>query len=482
MDSFVFTRHTSDCKYKRDRLHRRCNCPKWVEARFNHERVRRSAATRLWEEADKFRERFEEALTKGLPLSSLRSESAAADPPLLGLTAPPLPPATLQLGNPPAETVSTSHASGSGQPEWAAQTGYPAGTLLPAKQKARVTVEKAVDAYMTDARSRQLKPDTLQKLGRIFEKQLLPWAKTEGIEYLDQLDLDALLTFRSTWTECALVRSKKQERVKGFFWACFRRNFISQVPALGLSKIKTNQVPTDYFPQNEYDTILAAISGYGDPRGGFLDVEDTRTRLRTLTLLMRWSGLRIRDAITLERNRLEGDSLLLYQAKTGQPVYVPLPPYVVKALESIPDGPVANPRYFFWSGNGHPKSAVANWQRSYRRLFQLADIRKPDGKRKRCHPHMFRDTFAVEMLLAGVPIDQVSILLGHSSVKITEKHYAPFVKARQVQLQNSVREAWKVGESPEPEPDNHPPNATSLVSKQNGWGLIDNTKKKVRTG
>jgi hypothetical protein len=55
---------------------------------------------------------------------------------------------------------------------------------------------------------------------------------------------------------------------------------------------------------------------------------------------------------------------------------------------------------------------------------------------------MFRDTFAVEMLLAGVPIDQVSILLGHASVKITERHYSPWVKARQIQLQQSVRNAW----------------------------------------
>jgi integrase len=55
---------------------------------------------------------------------------------------------------------------------------------------------------------------------------------------------------------------------------------------------------------------------------------------------------------------------------------------------------------------------------------------------------MLRDTFAVEMLLAGVPIDQVSMLLGHSSVKITEKHYSPWVKARQDQLAASVRNAW----------------------------------------
>lgn len=34
----------------------------------------------------------------------------------------------------------------------------------------------------------------------------------------------------------------------------------------------------------------------------------------------------------------------------------------------------------------------------------------------------FSDTFAVELLLRGVPIEQVSLLLGHGSVKVTEKH------------------------------------------------------------
>jgi integrase len=56
---------------------------------------------------------------------------------------------------------------------------------------------------------------------------------------------------------------------------------------------------------------------------------------------------------------------------------------------------------------------------------------------------MFRDTFAVELLLAGVPLDQVSILLGHSSVMMTERHYAPFCKTRQRQLAASVKLAWK---------------------------------------
>ena len=48
------------------------------------------------------------------------------------------------------------------------------------------------------------------------------------------------------------------------------------------------------------------------------------------------------------------------------------------------------------------------------------------------------------MLLAGVPLEQVSMLLGHKSVKITEKHYAPWVKARQEQLAVNVRKSWTV--------------------------------------
>jgi len=68
--------------------------------------------------------------------------------------------------------------------------------------------------------------------------------------------------------------------------------------------------------------------------------------------------------------------------------------------------------------------------------FALANKVKADEARKaleakgvkfaKGHAHRFRDTFAVELLLAGVPLERVSILLGHTSVKITEKHYAPW--------------------------------------------------------
>lgn len=119
--------------------------------------------------------------------------------------------------------------------------------------------------------------------------------------------------------------------------------------------------------------------------------------------------------------------------KTGEPIYVPLPPDVVTTLRELPNPD--NLRYFFWNGTSDIASPGIRWWSTLKTIFKarrLADA----------HSHTLRDTFAVEMLLAGVPIDQVSILLGHSSVKITEKHYSPWVRARQEQLENSVFKAW----------------------------------------
>jgi len=200
-------------------------------------------------------------------------------------------------------------------------------------------------------------------------------------------------------------------------------------PTTPLKPPKITEPPTAPFTREEVATILKACDVYPD-RGN-------RVRLRALVLLLRYSGLRIRDAATLSRSRIQGDKLFLFTAKTGTPVYCPLPPFLIDALNLIPE----RTAYFFWTGNSTPKTAASVWQESLKRLFTLAGV--PDG-----HAHRFRDTFSVELLLAGVPIERVSILLGHQSVRITEKHYAPWVRARQEQLEADVRRTW---EAPEPQ-------------------------------
>jgi integrase/recombinase XerD len=157
-------------------------------------------------------------------------------------------------------------------------------------------------------------------------------------------------------------------------------------------------------------------------------------RLRALVLLLRYSGLRIRDAVTLARDQIQNDKLFLYTAKTGTPVYCPLPPVAVSALNSISSAE----RYSFWTGHSKPKSVVGNWQRALRKLFILAGV--PSA-----HAHRFRDTFSIELFQAGVPIERVSMLLGHQSVRVTEKHYNAWTRSRQEQAKADVRRAWDAG-------------------------------------
>jgi hypothetical protein len=41
-----------------------------------------------------------------------------------------------------------------------------------------------------------------------------------------------------------------------------------------------------------------------------------------------------------------------------------------------------------------------------------------------------------------VPLDRVSVLLGHRKVSVTEKHYAAWVRERQEQLELDLQRAW----------------------------------------
>ena len=321
-----------------------------------------------------------------------------------------------------------------------------------------ITVETAVSEYLTDARLNGNADATLDKKGTILNRQLLPYCKEKGIRFVVELDTNTLRDFRATWKDESLSRSKKQSRVLGFIWFCERNGWLPPNSAAaitkGLGKIQVKATQTGYFPPDEYSRIIDATYIYSDRPS--VDKHDASTlgghRIRALTELMRWTGLRIRDAASLERHRLVIDeatgmwSVMVYQRKTGDPVYCPVPPHVAELLNTVPASQKgnSNERYFLWTGAGLPKTVVANWQRSYRKLFKLVNLLEPgEDKPKRCHPHMFRDTFAVEALLSGMRLEDVSTILGHSSIKITEKSYMPWVRARQSSLNQSVMASWE---------------------------------------
>jgi integrase/recombinase XerD len=291
----------------------------------------------------------------------------------------------------------------------------------------RVTIAGAQKKYTADAEARKLNQATVYKYRLLF-RHLTAFAEVYKLQFMDQLDLDSLAMFRASWTEGPCTSLKKLERLRAFMRFAEKRDWIKRNPAMDLKAPKVPNKPTLPFTREEMIRILAALTPYGETAG-----VRNGLRLRAFVLLLRYSGLRIGDAVQLPVNRLQGNKLLLHTEKTGVQVYCVLPDLVIQAIDAAPR-PSEN--YFFWTGKSTVHGSKGKWQHRLQRLFQIAGIRGG-------HAHRFRDTFAVELLLAGVPLDRVSILLGHTSIRITERHYAPWTRSRQDQIESDLRAAWK---------------------------------------
>jgi integrase/recombinase XerD len=294
----------------------------------------------------------------------------------------------------------------------------------------RKSIEDAWRDFLADLDSRHLHPSTIRKY-KLLERQTSSFAKSRGFRFLDELDLNVLSQFRTTWIDGPRSSAKKLERLRSFLRFALNRKWVSENYAADLKAPKVTLRPTMPYTREEMKRILAAVEDYERemPSRG----KENARRLRALILLLRFSGLRISDAIGLSNDQIADNRLFLYTQKTGVAVNLVLPDVVLVALAHCP---MSSSRHWFWSGVGKLESSVTNWRARMQRLFELAEV--PDG-----HAHRFRDTFAVELLLASVPIERVSVLLGHQSVRITEKHYSPWAKSRQDQLEADLRKAWK---------------------------------------
>ncbi len=156
---------------------------------------------------------------------------------------------------------------------------------------------------------------------------------------------------------------------------------------------------------------------------------------------MRWSGLAIQDAITLERKEVQHDrpraSIALSQAVRKPEPTCLFPFRRMWAKRFLPWQTTTHAMCFGRGGEGYNRGADVG-ARYIRPLFEAAGL---IGKGHMLS-HRLRDTFAVDLLEKGVPLEEVSKLLGHTSIKTTEKHYAAWIKGRQDRLDSLVMGTW----------------------------------------
>jgi site-specific recombinase XerD len=278
--------------------------------------------------------------------------------------------------------------------------------------KSVITVADACDAFLGDCHRRNLKPNTIHRYEKTLQ-HLREFCASQDICLIAEVDQAVLLLFQNarelppeeeggnpTALEPSTIRNELQT-LRGFFRFLVDQDHAERNFAKKLRPPKESRRPTLPFSQVDIEALIEAANTLADDNPRIR--EKTQKRAVAVLMTMLYSGLRISDVATLERKRinLKDGGLLLRMEKTGEPVYVKLGRPSIDALAALPgDGP-----FFFWSGQSVPATAIGNMRRTIDRVCGKAGV---EG-----HLHRFRDTFAVRMLEKGVPIDQVSILLGH---------------------------------------------------------------------
>lgn len=139
---------------------------------------------------------------------------------------------------------------------------------------------------------------------------------------------------------------------------------------------------------------------------------DSLDKVRDIFLFTCYSGLRFSDAmdLTIEQIRKEGDSYFIYreQIKTGVSINIPLTPVATNIIEKYNN--VSR------KVTGKILPYISN-QKLNLYLKTLADLA---GIKKNLTHHIARHTYATFLLNRNVPIEIVSGLLGHKSLRTTQ--------------------------------------------------------------
>jgi site-specific recombinase XerD len=408
-DVTVYARHVPGCKNTTDKKLKNCTCPKWLYVKATQKRS--SARTISWNVAESVAQKIRDSY------------------------------------DPDKARIAELEAK---------------------QERNRVVLDEAVDIWLNHKLADNVKESSVQTY-RWTLRRFSDFAKKSGLNYVHEVSAPLVTKWKNQMaTEHRSSQRKKRGHLRDFFRFCVEnQKWITHGdnPATALTKIKgKDDISAVPFSPEQYNAILAATNKYGASLETLNQEEckHSEIRLRTFIETMRWSGLAIIDTSLLAKSQLKADdSLVLKRHKTDEPVVVLLPHDVAEALRNVPPGPIPHPDYFFWSGRGKQRNAPSIWHRAFERLWKLVEWPAPlvalaDGEQPgegtgdpiKPHPHMFRHTFAADLLHHGVSVEDVARLLGHRSTATTLKYYHNFVQAEAERLKEKLRATFAAQGAP----------------------------------
>jgi len=302
---------------------------------------------------------------------------------------------------------------------------------------------------------------TLNKYGTLME-QLAAFCDDKGIRFVQELGQEEVLEFRRSWedpdagykrtrlkkngkplwTTKSIGTAKRDGRtLLHFFGRCIVRKWITENPAIVLKfpRGKKGKTKADikHLSPEKFDEIVEAVEKL--PRMPLYH----KLRLKGLILAMRWTGLRLSDAVLLNEKDVHGDVLVVEETvKTSTSVRIPLHSTLVDTLEKLKP---YEGGFFFWNRRDEgsdPSTPKHNFGSAIAKVFRLAKV----GNGVRHTSHMLRNTYCVSLLEKGVPLETVALLLAHTKVSTTLAYYAAWTDESRERAEKLVRRSWTIPE------------------------------------
>lgn len=289
--------------------------------------------------------------------------------------------------------------------------------LRPAESHAWAPLASAFHLHLAErVRTGKLSPHTQVRYRNVVDRFTV-YLDAQGLTALPEITEAIVLAFKSSRQTEILAHPN----ARGGGALALESAILHRVFAFGIEQgwLAKNPVPTDSTP------------GADPVRGAEPFSAEELQKLRAhagpdtlLLLLLRWTGLRGADAVDLRWSEVDltNHEIIRTTQKRGKKVIIPLHQEITTAL--------LDTRSFLTTAQAnyvllHPVTGLPMDRPAlYQRVVAL-------GKRAgvvNAHPHRFRDTLAVDMLLRSASPYDVAKVLGDTMATV-ERHYIPFVRA-----------------------------------------------------
>ncbi len=151
-------------------------------------------------------------------------------------------------------------------------------------------------------------------------------------------------------------------------------------------------------------------------------IDQLRVEVRPIAIFIRETGCRVEEALSLQHWQVQLQSRLVVfteETKSGKFRYVPLTDDAVGAVEALPR--LSRCPYVFY--NLHSKTRWYNVRKCWNQARDSANLNEVRMQDLRSH-------YAILLAENGADMHDIQQVLGHSSVSVTERHYAQFSPER----------------------------------------------------